>query len=240
MADPPSHPNPAPLTDVTAAQLNQVVGDYHDAGATSVVTTRQPNGNFTVTARFDSQPVAAGASSVLPATRSLSWNHPEHPERDGWTVQLLTSIAPRMTDLEKGDPTEFSAGYNTLAPELRERFWAELLVAMAKFESAWNPRDRYQESDGQWSVGLLQLSIGDQKNYSLAPAVNAESGLEDPLINLEWAVEIFAYWLVKDGVVATGASTRSRGAARYWSVMRAGHKVDQIKALTEMNVGLRP
>ena len=160
-----------PLTNVAPARLTQVVQDYHDAGAMSVSTTRQPDGNYEVTARFDDSPSPVSQPPIDISTNSLSWNDPKHPERDDWSIQLLKSITPRISYLEKGDPDGFISGYKTLDQESRAKFWAELLIAVAKFESAWNQRDYYRESDGQWSIGLFQLSIGDQNNYTLSPHI---------------------------------------------------------------------
>jgi hypothetical protein len=50
--------NPPPIADISPDQLDQVVQDYHDAGARNVTTTKQDDGNFTVQAVFD-EPIAA-------------------------------------------------------------------------------------------------------------------------------------------------------------------------------------
>ena len=46
-------PNPPPLEDVAPDQLDQVIQDYHNAGASNVTTTKQADDNFTVQAIFD-------------------------------------------------------------------------------------------------------------------------------------------------------------------------------------------
>jgi hypothetical protein len=172
-----------------------------------------------------------------PQATSLSWD--DDPGRTQWSAELLNLVAGSITDLERGNPEDFVSGYSTLSQQLRKKFWAELLIAMAKFESSWNPKEPFLEHDGQWSIGLLQLSIGDQNNYHLEPRVEHEEELQDPFINLRWGVQIFTHLLVRDGVVALGSNGNdARGGARYWSVLRVGHKVDQIKALTKKNLGL--
>ena len=55
------------------------------------------------------------------------------------------------------------------------------VVAMSKFESSWRPNEVYQEDDGQDSVGLFELSIGDQNNYHLTPHAHSEQDLKDSL-----------------------------------------------------------
>jgi hypothetical protein len=86
----------------------------------------------------------------------------------------------------------------------------------------------------------LQLSLQDQDNHRLSPRISREAELQEPLLNLAWGVTIFTKLVAKDGVVASGSGSNSRGAARYWSVLRSGatHKLDAIKALTKKNVGL--
>jgi hypothetical protein len=187
---------------------------------------------------FRATPGAAPAPNV---PNTLSWDTADHPERQAWSTRLIDLTKGRRVDLEQGRPEIFIPGYNGLpSAALKTKFWAELIVAMAKFESGWNPTNVFNEPPPltEKSIGLLQLSLGDQNNYTLNPHIQSENELKKPLLNLEWGVTIFAHWLAKDGIVASGAGNNSRGAARYWSVLRTGHKIDLIKALTKKNVGL--
>ncbi|HEY3837910.1 MAG TPA: transglycosylase SLT domain-containing protein [Bryobacteraceae bacterium] len=171
---------------------------------------------------------------------SLSWNMSDHPERQDWTTKLLSLVTQGKAKLDQGNPNSFISGYNGLAAPMQIKFWAEMLVAIARFESSWKSTDVFRESFGVNSVGLLQLSYQDQANYHLTPTIPDENGLKDPILNLTWGVAIFSYWLAKDGVVASGSGSSSRGSARYWSTMRTGtgHYVEMIKTLTKQNVGL--
>ena len=171
---------------------------------------------------------------------SLSWEI-NHPERKEWSARLISLVSQNKDDLERGQPETFIAGYNGLPSEaLKIKFWCELLVAVAKFESDWNPKNVFKEppSLGVNSIGLLQLSLVDQTHFDLTPHIDDEDELKKPLLNLGWGVTIFARLLKRDGIVASGTGSASRGAARYWSVLRAGHKIDLIKDLTKKNVGL--
>src|SRR5205085_9661026 len=123
-----------------------------------------------------------------------------HPERQQWSHQLAASVQQHKAELDLGHPNTFIKGYNGLNASGQIKFWCELFVAMAKFESSWNPNDVYREADGQDSVGLLQLSIGDQNNYHLTPPAHSEQDLKDPLLNLQWAVTILAHWTAIDRV----------------------------------------
>jgi hypothetical protein len=41
------------IRDVPAAELDRVTQDFKDSGASEVTKTKQPNGKFTVEARFE-------------------------------------------------------------------------------------------------------------------------------------------------------------------------------------------
>jgi hypothetical protein len=173
---------------------------------------------------------------------SLSWDN--LPLRGEWSRKLIDLVSQHKPDLDQGNPDAFVSGYSTLLSEtLQIKFWAELLVAVAKFESDWDPTNVFREPPPLRvnSIGLLQLSLKDQDGYQVSPRITDENELKEPLLNLGWAVTIFAHLLARDAVVASGSGKpgdAARGAARYWSVLRAGHKIDLIRALTKKNVGL--
>ena len=106
--------------------------------------------------------------------------------RKAWSAQLLTSVGNSIARLEQGNPDAFISGYSTLSPVLPIKFWAELLIAVAKFESSWNPNDIFSEPPPltEASIGLLQLSYQDQSSYNLEPLSQAARSLQDPLVNL--------------------------------------------------------
>jgi hypothetical protein len=182
----------------------------------------------------------AGAPAAPASPVVLSWDN--KTERMPWSNQLIACVSAKKAELDKGNADTFIAGYNGLAADMQVKFWAELLVAMAKFESGWNPHDIFQEPPPltEDSVGLLQLSYGDQNNYPLEPLNKATRSLEDPLVNLRSGVTIFAKLVAEDKVVTKGGGAKGDGASRYWSVLREGakHHLAEIKALTKKNVGL--
>lgn len=169
---------------------------------------------------------------------ALSWD--TAAERKPWSAELVKAVRAHKADLDLGNPDAFIPGYAKLGADQQVRFWAELIIGMAKFESGWKPHVIFHEPPplGIDSVGLLQLSYEDQPNYKLEPLDRAKKSLEDPLVNLRCAVKIMAKLLTKDRVVASGAKKQSRGAARYWSVLREGHHIDEIKARTKKELGL--
>ncbi len=181
----------------------------------------------------------AGVPGSLPAL-SLSWD--DAPKRKTWSFQLTDSVTMRKTQLDQGNPEAFLTGYSTLSASLQIKFWAELLIAMSKFESDWDPHNIFHEPPplNNDSIGLLQLSYSDEVPCKLEPLDPGAKSLEDPLVNLRCGVKIFATLVAKDRTVASSNGNEHRGAARYWSVLRTGskHHLDDIKALTKKHVGL--
>lgn len=72
MSDSIAHSTPPPLTEVSPALLDQVVQDYHDAGATSVITTKQPDGTYTVAATFNDNSAARNATNTAGASTTTT------------------------------------------------------------------------------------------------------------------------------------------------------------------------
>ena len=183
--------------------------------------------------------VDAGVPGPVPAL-SLSWD--DTPKRKTWSFQLTDSVIRRKTQLDQGNPEAFLTGYSTLSASLQIKFWAELLIAVAKFESDWNPHNIFHEPPplNNDSIGLFQLSYSDEVPYKLEHLDPGAKSLEDPLVNLRCGVKIFATLVAKDKTVASSNGNEHRGAARYWSVLRTGskHHLDDIKALTKKHVGL--
>jgi hypothetical protein len=89
------------------------------------------------------------------------------------------------------------------------------------------------------SVGLLQLSYEDEPIYHLEQLDRNTRSLEDPLVNLRCGVKIMSTLVAKDGVVASSNGGKHRGGARYWSVLRPGHHIDDIRNAAKAAVGLR-
>ncbi|MVM39353.1 transglycosylase SLT domain-containing protein [Spirosoma sp. HMF3257] len=174
----------------------------------------------------------------------LSWD--VVASRKNWSAELLQAIKTNKAVLDAGKMENFITGYQELSADLQIKCWAELIVAMAKFESDWNPHSIYHELPplGVDSVGLLQLSYEDQNLYALEPLNREQRNLEDPLVNLRCGVKILAHLVAKDSVIAdtiiVDNHRKYKGAARYWSVLREGdkHHLNDIRHLVQHNVGL--
>src|SRR6185312_8476649 len=169
------------------------------------------------------------------AAIALSWD--DDPARKPWSAALVAAVWQHKAELDQGNPDAFIPGYAQWAPQEQVKFWAELVVAMAKFESNWNPHAHFKEPPplNVTSLGLLQLSYEDGAQYHLEPLDREHHALEDPLVNLRCAVAILAHLVAQDGVIAAGRGAQSRGAARYLAVLRDGksHHLAQIKTMTK-------
>jgi hypothetical protein len=88
------------------------------------------------------------------------------------------------------------------------------------------------------SVGLLQLSYEDEPVYHLEHLDRGVKSLEDPLVNLRCGVKIMSALVARDGIVASSEGGTHRGGGRYWSVLRVGHHIDEIRNGVRAATGL--
>ncbi len=161
-------------------------------------------------------PVAekAVAGEVIP----LPWEQPE------WSAHLLATIAKsKLPDLPMADIEAFSPGYGLLSRQEKVRWFAHLIVQMAKHESKWNPNAKlvedFKNSDGAKVVssGLMQISIESARGYGFD---GTAQDLFNPLKNLEATVMIAEKLIAKDGRLQGAPVSGWVGLSRYWSVIR--------------------
>jgi hypothetical protein len=176
-----------------------------------------------------------------PEAIALSWD--TSPEHVAWSRALVDAVRSHKSALDAGNPDAFVPGYSALSPDGQIRFWAELVVAIAKYESTWNAHAHFKEPPplNVMSVGLLQIAYEDQKEYHFDPPLDrTTNSLEDAATNLRSGVTILAQLVSHDGAIVGGSGDHSRGAARYWAVLRSGksHHLEAIKALTKKNAGI--
>lgn len=98
-------------------------------------------------------------------------------------------------------------------PNSKVKVWVgDLFRAMMFAESSYNPKSRMTEDSGYDSIGLMQLSYHDGKNYGFQI-----KNLEDPRENIQAAVRIMGA-LTKD--IGDGSCDFYRAAGRYWATLR--------------------
>lgn len=140
------------------------------------------------------------------------WSH--LPAAAAWNSAVLAVVRANITKLEKArDRDTFCPGYNSATDAQRLTCWARLVSAMVQFESNFNQASVFSEPGGGKSVGLLMLSPGECAN---APTLEAlKKGVE----NLKCGTARMAMLIARDGYIT--APNNLKGAAAYWSVLRA-------------------
>lgn len=86
------------------------------------------------------------------------------------------------------------------AAATRHEVPAELLWAIAKVESGFNPAALYQNSDGTVDIGVMQINSSWQKHFP-EPVWSA---LNDPCTNVQTGAEILADCLNRHGYTWQG------------------------------------
>lgn len=163
-------------------------------------------------------------------TFPLSWEK-GHPERKAWSDQARVTAGVVLRELDKAiDVSRFCPKYAELGAFNRLQFWAELVSVMSYFESGWKPTTVFKEPAplNNESVGLLQLSTSDAKNYASIPQCKplaVRANLMDPLINIDCGIRILAHWVGKDLVIT---SLNNSGGSKYWSVLREKRKLPDV------------
>lgn len=140
------------------------------------------------------------------------WNH--LPAAQAWNNAVLGVVRANIAKFEKARDREvFCPGYSTATDAQRLTCWVRLVSAMVQYESAFNQNANFSEPGGGTSVGLMMMSAGECPN---APTVAA---LKNGVENLKCGTARMAMLIARDGYVT--APNNVRGAAAYWSVLRA-------------------
>ncbi len=176
---------------------------------------------------------------VTPTEHKFAWNNKERTEI--LVDEIVKNRGPhrsvkenfRLVDMKPNDWRD----YIDVWPKNEEgviKFWGNILVAMAKYESNYKSSAKYQEAfkdrHGKriWSRGLFQLSIESGRGYGCD--IKTDTDLHKDKVNINCAVQILAYWVKRDGVIRAKTSGW-RGAARYWSVVRGTYNQHTKNAL---------
>ncbi len=179
---------------------------------------------------------------------ALSWESSARPERKAWSQYLMKLVMEDWNGLLKGadDINQFCPRYYTLSSQDRANVWAQIFVAMAKYESAYNPLSRMHETTmgtdpitkkPVYSEGLLQLSYQDiqgwkfckfdwNKDKNLNPT-DPKKTILDPYINLHCGVGIMARQVANKGKIMLGSGA-------YWAVIKTNSKYQKISSITSM------
>ncbi len=218
------------------------------------LSSSSDQGSETPTTPPADPPASDPTTPVEPPTPSqpfvfeaLLWEKAK-PANKAWSTYvfdlLQTSAAKDI--LSAQDMSRFCKKYSFLTDKQKVNVAGQLIAAMSKFESGFNPLSRYQESTmgtdpitGQpvWSEGLLQLSYQDITGYpfckfdwsldkNLSPT-DPKKTILDPYKNLDCGIRILAQQVKRKGFIVVGSGA-------YWAVIKDNgryEKIDEIAAL---------
>ena len=165
----------------------------------------------------------------------LTWESSSHPERKAWSAALYDIVAEHFTDLNKAtDANTFCPGYGSLSADEKINLWADIFAGTTYYESSYNPLSASVDvgtssNKDTWSVGLLQMSVVDQKNYGL-PLGYTYADLQDPIKNLELGVTIMALQVRKKGIILIPQGS----SGTYWATLHPGGTYDKTAAIATM------
>lgn len=175
-----------------------------------------------------------------------------------WTIYAQDAIAKYAPDLIKGtkDIATFCPMYDRLGTQDRINFWVQLVAAMTKYESGFNPASRMVETTmsndpitGRQtaSEGLLQLSYSDAKNYKGVvasdvctfdysidkkyAATDLRRTILDPKTNLTCGIGILNRQIQRDHVIAEASNA-------YWAVIKTNRSSNKLAAIRAITKGL--
>ena len=132
-----------------------------------------------------------------------------HVTSDGW-----------LASLEPVDMHLFCPAYGQLGRRDRSLVWQAMLLKMSEQESRFRAALPYWEvKQNQYSIGLLQLSLSDERKYHCG--FTSEVDITDPDRNLACGAKIMATLVVRDGRLGGDEQHKRLGAAAYWSSLQA-------------------
>lgn len=180
--------------------------------------------------------------------KPLAWETKTHPERTQWSLYLQEIILNEWSGLLSGasDITAFCPTYNSLQNAERANVWAQIFAAITKYESAYSPVSRMQETTmgtdpvtGQpvYSEGLLQLSYQDVQwakwcdfrwaaDKNLSPT-SPQKTILDPYKNLNCGVGIMAQQIKNKGSIVLNSGV-------YWAVLKGNGQYQQISGIQSL------
>ena len=153
-------------------------------------------------------------SDMASYDRAAVW-HGHTSQSMSWTTASIQLIREHWSQLNRAnDVNEFCPGYHSASRKQQEICWLRIIGGIVQFESDFKPADKYRESNGVWSVGLMAMSVGQ------CPGASSMSALQQAIPNLKCGITNFAKW------AAEGSSiSEKRGAGRNWSTLRSPYTV---------------
>lgn len=153
-------------------------------------------------------PVVSAPVTVETKKSTLAWGD----KNPSWDKALYAAI----NELPDGELKTPCKKLNT------KECAAQLISIMAKYESSFDPKVKFNETghlQGVVSRGLLQISQDSANQSAYGCGIKKADDLHNAEINLKCAVKILAYQAKKSGTLI---DEPKKGCAAYWSVCRKG------------------
>jgi hypothetical protein len=173
----------------------------------------------------------------------LAWEAVK-PASKPWSQFVFTLLGTEAKDLLLAqDWNRFCARFPDLNSHQKINVAGQLIAGIVKFESGFNPLNRFQESTmgtdpitGQpvWSEGLMQLSYQDIQGYPFCQfdwnqdeelnPTDPQKTILDPFKNLYCGMRILAQQVKRKGriVIDSGA---------YWAVIKENGRFEKINEI---------
>ncbi|KFE66591.1 hypothetical protein DB31_1064 [Hyalangium minutum] len=140
-------------------------------------------------------------------------------------AEALEDVGQPLLEDDKvpaGEVRALCPGYFESPREERKAFWALLFASIARLESGFDPESTFLEPRPlrTLSIGLLQLSYGDQERHEGCPLNPMDANITDPAVNLRCGVAILRNQLAS-------RNTLFPRRYYYWSVLT--RKREQIQ-----------
>lgn len=165
----------------------------------------------------------------------LSWEVKEGAR--GWSEYVFQAINGQFFDaLDKAKDTErIFPGYSKLSRVQRIAVLSEMIASISFFESSWNPKAELpnEKDNSFWALGLMQVSVNDQKNHGLKYNYTFEQ-LKRPRPNLHLALTILSKQVEKTGYLILS----NKNPSKYWATFLDGNehsKVNEVIARIKEN-----
>lgn len=188
---------------------------------------------------------------IRPSRVYTTWEK-GHPERQPWTDFLMKEAYENENFFFMAkDISDFCPKYNHITRTQRAKAISEIVIAMAFYESSWNPNTYFPEPTSHFtkpdlvtgkpvaSEGLLQLSyqdtrFGPYKSFCTFDYRSNIKAIQNPIENLRCGFGILKHLVTQNKVISGQfmheGKTVYTGGARYWSVLRQQkHRTDIIK-----------
>lgn len=160
--------------------------------------------------------------SKIPTISGLRW-YPQNKWNPQWSKALISFVEREGINevhLNQNDLNTLGCpSYNRSSLREKTHFWTVFLASIASQESAFNPLTRYWEAPlKEWSEGLLQLSVSNQKPSGGCAGINSATILQ-PIPNLRCGTHIMNRQLRGDSRRGRPAGKLFPTPAYYWSTL---------------------